>query len=176
MGRSRSWPERDRGEYEAACARAWLAGQTMRERGDALLEEVHAALAAQKMWARDLIHRFGEIGAQREIKAWVNGRERIYVAHDGIVLNRPRVIGVQRTTDEGAGYIVQALFDVVTFAEIKKKVREWEGQIGAYRDNITAAKRVLELEEAAPGSLTPAEAVKALGITLDVWLGQEKAS
>lgn len=173
----RGWSQQDRDEYAAACAEAWDAGDSTRERGRHFRALVDDAVQAHRPWAMDLARQFAERGAQSELNSWRKStRPLAAVAHDGRLISKTRVVGVPRLGPDGEVYITQALFDLMTFDEIVQKIREYERQSFAYRDNIQVAKRLLELQTAAPDALTPADAAARLGTTVDAWLMGEVAS
>lgn len=167
----RSWSQQDRDEYAAACAEAWDAGDSTRERGRAFRALVDDAVQAHRPWAMDLSRQFAERGAQTELNSWRKStRPLAAVAHDGRVISKTRVVGVHRQGEDGSRYTTQALFDLLTFAEIQDKVHEYRQQASAYRDNIAVATRLLKLRDLAPEAATPADAARVLGTTVDAWL------
>lgn len=170
----RTWSAADREEYEAACTEAWAAGTSTRERGEAFRALVADAVQAHRSWACHLMRIFAERGAQAELKSWRKASQPVaVVAYNGQVLSRPRVVGFQQRDAEGHGYVVQELFDLIPFAKIEEKVTEYQRQVGAYRENLALARRLLELRDAVPDALTPADAASRLGTTVDAWLMQE---
>lgn len=172
----RAWSQQDRDEYAAACAEAWDSGDSTRERGKHFRTLVDDAVQAHRTWALDLAHQFAERGAQTELNSWRKAtRPLAAVTHDGRVINTTRVIGVQRKDDDGARYVTQVLFDLLSFREIEEKVTEYRRNEQAYRDNITVANRLLKLRELVPDAVTPADAAARLGTTVDAWL-MEQAS
>lgn len=167
----RGWSQQDRDEYSQACAEAWASADSTGDRGRRLNELVADAVQAHRPWAVDLLRQFCERGAQAELKSW---RKTTFpltaVSHDGRVLSKTRVVGVERQDDDGARYVTQALFDLMSFAEIEQKIRDYQSQVRAYGDNIDVARRLLKLRDLVPEAETPAEAVSRLGTTVDAWL------
>ncbi len=174
---ARTWPQEDRDEYEVACTEAWDSAEGTRERGERFLELVReAADQAHRIWARDLLTQFEEHGAQAELKRWRKAtRKVVAVAHDGRILSRPRVVGVQVQGESGASS-VQMLWDYMTFEQIEQKIAEFLRQVSAYRDNIFVATLLLELRDLVPTAATPDEAAERLGTTVDAWLDERTAA
>lgn len=167
----RTWSQRDRQEYAAACAEAWECGDSTRERGERFRALVADAVQAHRPWAVDLTLQFAQRGAQTELNSWrKSARPLAAVAHDGRLLSKTRVVGIQRHADDGARYVTQALFDFLTFAEIEKKIAEYATQVRAYGDNLDVARQLLKLRDLAPDAATPADAATRLGTTVDAWL------
>lgn len=173
----RAWSQEDRDEYNAACAEAWASGDSTGSRGRRLHEVIADAVQAHRPWALDLLRQFCERGAQAELKAWRKATfPMTAVSHDGRLISKTRVVGVERHHDDGGRYVTQALFDLMTFAEIEQKVRDYQSQVRAYGDNIDVARRLLKLRDLAPDAATPADAAASLNTTVDAWLMDEIAS
>ncbi len=174
---SRTWPQDDRDEYEVACAEAWDYAEGTRGRAERLVELIEDGVQAQRLWARDLLSQFVQRGAESELKTWRKRTQRVVaIAHDGRVLNRPRVVGVVRQADDGARFSDQTLYDFLTWEQIEEVRAGHLRQISAYRDNVYIESLLLELRELAPGTATPGEAADRLGTTVDAWLDQRTAA
>jgi hypothetical protein len=174
---SRTWSPQDREEYEVACAEAWDHAEGTRERALHFLALVQDAAQAHRPWALSLLDEFLESGSASELKRWRKRTQRVVaVAHDGRVLDRPRVVGVVRQRDDGARYSDQTLYDLLTWEQIEEVHAGYLRQISAYRDNAYITSLLLELRNLAPAAMTPREAAELLGTTVDAWLDERTAA
>lgn len=99
----RNWSQEDRHEYTEACADAWEAGDSTKERGERFAALVADAVQAHRPWAADLTRQFALRGAQTELNSWRKStRPLAAVAHDGRLISKTRVVGVQRQDDDGS--------------------------------------------------------------------------
>lgn len=173
---SRTWSQQDRDEYETACAEAWDHAEGTRDRALHFLRLVQDAAQAHRQWALSLLDEFLETGAAGELKRWRKRTQRVVVAaHDGRVIDRPRVVGVVRQDDDGARFSQQSLYDFLTWEQIEEVRAGYLRQVSAYRDNLQVVSRLLELRALAPVAATPDEAARSLGTTVDAWLDQRAA-
>ena len=174
----RTWPEDERDEYEVACNEAWDSAKSTRERGERFRELVEDGVQAHRLWASDLLQEFVQRGAEAELKSWRNRTRRVVaVAHDGRLLNLPRVIGVKvRSEDDGTAFHQQELYDFLPFEQLEEKAKEYLSQARAYQDRLYVLTLLLELRELVPGATTPDEAARSLGTTVDAWLDERTAA
>lgn len=173
----RTWPEDERGEYEVACNDAWDSAKSTRERGERFRELVDDGVQAHRLWANDLLQEFLQRGAEAELKSWRNRTRRVVaVAHDGRILDLPRVIGVKVPSEDGAAYHQQELYDFLPFEQLEEKAKEYLSQARAYQDRLYVLTLLLELRDLAPGASTPQEAAERLGTTVDAWLDERTAA
>ena len=172
----RTWSPQDREEYEVACTEAWDCAEGTQERALHFLRVVQDAAQAHRPWALCLLDEFLETGAAGELKRWRKRTQRVVaIAHDGRVIDRPRVVGVMRRDDGGgASFTQESLFEL-TWQELEQVRSRDLSQISAYRDNLHVVSRLLELRELAPGAATPDDAARSLGTTVDAWLEQRAA-
>lgn len=166
-----AWSSEDREQYDALVREVVESADATEDRIDLYEQGVADARQAHRFWANDVDRDARRTGYREQIKSWLK-RNRVIVNINDRKVSKPRVIGVKRTNDKGEQYDAQALFDVMTFDEIRAKRREWLRQVHAYNDNVALADRLLALEELAPSTATPQEACALLGTSLDLYLSQ----
>jgi hypothetical protein len=170
-----TWTPEDREEHDAILTEAWGAARSTAGRVEKYLSLINDAIQARRFFARDVENDMKRTGARAQLKRWHKARAQVAVSYQGRVISKPRVIGTDRTDEEGRVYTTQTLFDFMTWDEIENKIREYAAQVQSYRANIALCLRLLELHDAAPSAATPAEAVEMLGTSMETWLGEEAA-
>lgn len=166
----KNWSPEEREEFEAACIEAWGSSVRQGERTEAFIDALRDARQAQRFWASDVLEEALRTGASSILKNW-SKRQRIVITFEGEVVSRPRMIGRRRDDGEGRGYTEQALLDSFTLDELRSKRTEYLAQIKAYRQNIAVIDQLIALCEAT-GCDTPADAARALGVSVDDWIGR----
>ena len=160
-----------RREYETLLNEVLVQAEGTGERARLMQQKIDDAVQAQREWA-SLVKRNAEIdGYAAAIKVHLK-RTRVVVNINDREVSKPRTIGTKRTDDAGKVIDLQLPFEVLTFDQIRDKRKEYLAQARAYSDNVAMTDRLLALEEMAPGHATPAEAARALGISLDDYLAR----
>lgn len=167
------WNDDDRDEWDAALREAFESSDRSGERVDRLVALVSDGIQAQRVWANIAWEESARIGLGVLLTGFIK-RTRVLVSHNGSRHNKPRSAGVRRQDDEGGVYFTQAFWDVVTLDELRAKRHEYMAQIRAYNVNVATVDKLIALCEAG-NSATPSAAAKALGTTVDEWLGRESA-
>jgi hypothetical protein len=170
-----SWSPEEKDEYEALCREAWDSSDSTKDRTEEFLKLLQDAAQARRIFARDILREIEMAGAAALLKRWNKQTSRVAVAYDGRILSKPRTVGTTRADELGKRYAVQTLFDLMTFDEIERKVREYQKQVSSYKENIHLAETLLALRRKAPGAQTPAEACARLGTTVEAYLAEEAA-
>jgi hypothetical protein len=165
-----TWSTDERAEYDELCREAWESAVSTRDRTEEFLRLLHDADQAHRLFARDVLRDAEQRGAASIIKAWFKRSQRIAVSYQGEVLTKTRVVGAQAIGDDGQAYVVQTLFDLLTFDQIAAKLEWYRRQRQAYTANIHVCERLLLLQKLAPGASTPAEACELVGTTVDAFL------
>jgi len=159
-----------RREYEALLNAVIAEADGTGERVALMDRFMEDAIQAHRHWAVQVEGAARRNGYAAEIKTYLK-RTRVVINLNDREISKPRTIGTRRESDDGKVIDLQLPFEVLTFDQIRDKRREYLTQINAYTDNLAVADRLLALAEMAPGSNTPAEAAKLLGIVLDEYLG-----
>jgi hypothetical protein len=130
---------------------------------------IAATTANGKQWVPIVYRNFAEGGADRLIRTYDSHKNRIaFVDSDGRLLSQPARGGVRRAGDPEP--YQRELFYAMTWDELRSRQRGWLANAAALNDGANMIGRLLELEEQAPGSATPAAAAETLGIDLEAWL------
>lgn len=161
-----------RAEYMKLMAEVVSEAEGTGERARLMADKIHDAIQAQRSWAAGVQYAAEIDGYAAAVKVYLK-RTRVVVLVDaeaGRQIEKPRTIGAKRRDDEGKVVDLQLPLEVLTFDQVREKRREYLRQQKAYSDNVAVADRLLALEEMVPGSLTPADAAKSLGFSLDDYL------
>lgn len=168
------WTPEDVREWDSLLQEVVESAETTVERTDLMERLMDDAVNAHRPWANDMQRQCLRDGYARQWKAYMK-RTRVIVATREATVEKPRVVGVKRLDEAGAKYDVQALYELLTFDEIRAKRRENLAQIKAYTDSVAVCDKYLALQSLAPEAATPAEAAKSLGIDIDEWLAGHAA-
>jgi hypothetical protein len=172
----KTWTAEDRDEFDRICYESEAEGESTGERAQFMGDKIDDAVQAHRVFARDAHREALTRGYLSIFKGWQKSQQKpVVVAHDGQLLNKPRVIGTNRARDDGSVYYQQTMFDFMTWEELAKKRYEYLTQIRAYRGNVATVDKLLALRELAPNANTPAQAAEVVGTTLEAWLGEEAA-
>lgn len=176
MGKHRNaWSEEDREEFEALCEEAWASSTSQSERTTAFVAGLLDAQQAHRGWATDEINRCVHSGALGVLKRWNKSKASVMLTHDGRVYAKPKTVGITRMDDTGAVYSEQTLFEWLTLEELRVKAREAVINQRSWGANAALYYSLIALCEKA-GAETPHQAAKTLGITIEQWLGEERAA
>lgn len=168
----KTWSPEERAEYDELLDDVCESSNVTRDRVARFLAGVDSAKQAHRWWATDVLNEIRARGAASLINAFNKARQRVFVAHDGRVLERSGVVGIKRHTPNGDVYVVQALIYTATREELLRKRSEYLSQIKAYDGNVEIVDKLLALLDLAGDCATPEDAAKKLGITVDGWLTQ----
>lgn len=159
-----------RREYETLMNEVIAEAESTGERARLMQAKINDAIQAHREWAMDVERTAALDGYSAAIKVHLK-RTRVVVNVGGDrPAIKPRTIGTKRQGQDGKVIDLQLPFEVLTFDQLRHKRREYITQVQAYTDNLAFADRLLALEEMAPGSTTPAEAARMLGVILDDYL------
>jgi len=170
---TRGWTDDETTEFHALLDAALAAARDSSGRIDALVDGLRAARAQRRPWVKhadaDLIRH----GAARVMSLWAQRVRHVEVAtKTGRVLTKAAVRGViERDEDSGERWIAQSLVVTWTWDQLREKRRDALKVIRSYGDDVAMYDAYLALAERAPGAASPQEALKALGITEEEWLG-----
>lgn len=158
-----------RQEYETLLNEVIAQAESTGDRARLMQAKIEDAIQAQRDWAKAVERAAALDGYSQAIKTWLK-RTRVVVNINDREISKPRTIGTKRQDEDGQVVDLQLPFEILTFDQIRRKRREYLTSLNAYTDNLAVADRLLALAEMAPGSNTPAEAAKTLGITIDAYL------
>ncbi|MCA1570811.1 MAG: hypothetical protein LC798_10940 [Chloroflexi bacterium] len=169
------WSPEEKAEFSELCDKAWVAADSTGERVAEFDRLLRDAEQAHRFYASDVAREARRLGLAVILKNWHKAHRRMAFAHNGQMLDRPRIVGTKITDEAGQMYDVQTLFDYLTWDQIEDKIVAYSRNVKTYRDNIALARKVLALRDLAPSAATPAEAASALGISLDDYLTENVA-
>lgn len=175
MIRDAHWDEIEREEFDAARRDAWGWSEKQSDRNSRFVELLLDGEQAHRRWAVEALTEAQRLGAGAQLKAWWKQQKTVAVSYEGKVITKSRYLGTKRTDEDGAKFDTQALFDLMTWKELREKRSAFLRQVRAYNASIQMIDRVLALYDLVPDAANPAEAVTILGTTLDEWLGAEAA-
>lgn len=166
----RAWGEEERREFDELVAEAMVAKRSD-ERTRRFVAGVLDAVQAHRPWAREVEAHLTYQGASAVLKAEEKRRPdaTIAVSFDGVILDKPRSLGVRRTNDTGETWVERTLFDYMTVEELEAKRKEFLANARAYTDDAEVMDRLIAMCEVA-GTATPAEAARILGVPVERWI------
>lgn len=172
-----AWGVDERAEYDKLLAEVIAATNNTTARLDLFEAKLNDAIQAHRPWAREVEQYSVRIGLAKEIKAFQD-RSRAMVAHNGRVLNLPKVQStLVRNEESGEVFYQRELIELWTWEQIADKRTEALKARQGYTEKVAHYDRLLALRDMCPEANTPAEAAKMLGLNLDEFLGVEaKAS
>jgi hypothetical protein len=173
-----SWSTDERVEYDILCDEAWSYSTSTRERTERFIEMLRDADQAHRFYATDCLDDALHWGAAAQLNAWKTRQKigRIAVSYEGKVLNARRIRGTIVRDDDGNPMHTQCLFDYFTWEQLEAKALEYATNIRAYKVNLDTVSHLLELRDLAPGTNTPDEATKQLGVSVEEFLMGETAA
>lgn len=164
-----AWSPEEQEEYEELLAAVTASGRESSARLDVFERLLADAIQAHRPWAREVERACLRGGMGKEISRY-QGRMRALVAHDGRVLNEPRIQSRKVRTADGATVDQRELIELWTWEQIAEKRVEAIRMRGSYDDKIAHYDRLLALRVLAPDSVTPTEAAAVLDVDLDEYL------
>ncbi len=164
-----TWSPKERQQYEALLAEVVAHSKDTAKRMDLFEKRIAEARKANKTWARDCERAAMREYAASEIKLYQD-RIRAMVAHDGRILNVPKVQD-RRVRDTSGGVVHQReLIELFTWDQIlAKRLTDLRSQ-RHFSDRVAAWDKLLALRDLCPDASTPAEAARLLCISLDDYL------
>lgn len=176
MKTSRSaWGSDEREEYDTLLGEIVTATSSTSDRLDMFERKLNDAIQAQRPWARDIERSCVRNGMAKEIKGYQD-RNRAMVAYNGTVLNLPRVQGTVVRSESGEVHHQRELIELWSWDQIVEKRAEAIRGRRTYTSKIAHYDRLLALREMCPDAESPADAVRLLNLSLDDYLGEEKAA
>jgi hypothetical protein len=169
------WSREERDESEALLLEVVKRETTQAERVDLMETLMADAMQARRAWAADMERECRRDGYARQIKNYLK-RTRVIFVHRNAVVTKPRVVGVTRYGEAGGKYAVQALYETMTFDEIREKRRAYLAQRQAYDENVALCDKYLALADLVPDVVTPTEAAHVLGVDIDAYLSDARAA
>lgn len=163
------WSPEERAEYEGLLLEVVKREEGQADRVDYMEHLMADATQARRGWAVDLDRDCRRDGYARQIKNYLK-RTRVVFARGVDMVEKPRVVGVTRKAEDGSRYAVQSLYETLTFDELRDKRRAYLAQRRSYDESVALCDRYLALADMAPGSSTPLDATRSLGIEIDVFL------
>ncbi len=170
-----AWSAEDRKAYDDLLADVVGATSSTTERLNMFERLLNDAIQAHRPWARDVERGCVRQGLAKEIKSYQD-RNRAMVAHNGKVLNLPRVQGTVVRDESGEIYHQRELIELWTWEQIAEKRLEAIRGRRTYSAKIAHYDRLLSLRVKCPESETPADAAERLGLDIDEYLGSAAAS
>lgn len=163
------WDDDSHAEYNLLLQESWDAGRSTSDRTDRFMKGLLDAEQAHRPWAVEVLAQCARAGAQSMLKRDWKSNNSVLVSHDGKVVSKPRVIGINVKSAEGKMFAQQTFFDVMTVQQLHEKRSEYLTQIRAYDSNMATIDKLLALCEAGQAD-SPEEAARNLGTTVETWL------
>ncbi|MGH3095126.1 MAG: hypothetical protein ACRDMV_03900 [Streptosporangiales bacterium] len=166
-----SWSDDDRIEFDALVTEA-LKESRVADRIDVFLTGLDDAGQAQRFWALDVVTHVRRTGIDRLLgREQEVRRPRVAVGHDGKVIGKaPREVGRTVRDEQGKPTYHRAIFDYLTWQELRDRIDEYQRNQHALGVDIHAIRKLLHLEELVPSATNPAEACAVLGTTVEEFL------
>lgn len=164
-----AWAPEERVEYDQMLQDVIEQAEGTGRRVDLLERLLNDALQAHRFWARDVERHALRTGLRAQIKQHLDRRKVVRPARD-VLVEKPRVVGIQRRTEAGQVYFAQVAYDVMTFDELRAKRGEVLRQLRAYSDTIALIDRLLALADMHPEAKTVQEALDLHEMSLDDYL------
>ncbi len=178
MGLNRqAWDPIARDEYEDLLGCVAASSTNTSHRLDLFERLIADAAQAHRYWAREVERACTRHGYAKEIKAYQDRNRAMVATETGELLNLPSVQGRVARTDAGEVYHQRALIEVWPWEQILEKRSQAIRSRRVYTDKIAHYDKLLALRELVPDSLTPVDAARRLGITVNDYLaGVERAA
>lgn len=172
-----AWEPEERAEYDALLAEVVATTNKTKARLDLFERKLNDAVQAHRAWARDVERHCIRGGLAKEIKAFQD-RNRAQVAHNGRVLNLPKVQStLARNEESGEVFYQRELIELWDWQQIADKRTEALKARQGYSEKVAHYDRLLALRDLCPDAKNPRDAATTLGLNLDEFLGVEaKAS
>lgn len=171
-----AWEPEERAEFDALLAEVVAVTNKTTDRLDLFEVKLNDAIQAHRPWAREVERHCVRGGLAKEIKAFQD-RNRAQVAHNGRVLNLPKVQStLARNEESGEVFYQRELIELWDWQQIADKRSEALKARQGYTEKVAHYDRLLALRDMAPDAKNPREAAKALGLNLDEFLGVEAKS
>lgn len=168
-----TWPAAWWTAYVAMCATAHDSSEDQSERVTAYRTLLDSKVDAGVEWAKIVDRMMRRSGDAAEMRDYANlAQPRLVLDYRGRVQRLDRSGSARMTRDDGSAGTVQTLFDVMTWDQIREKVREFQSAQNTAAADAAIALRILELEVAVPDAATPHDALTVLDMTLQDWLDQ----
>lgn len=132
------------------------------------------AVQAHRPWAVTVQDDAMAAGFARDIKTHLK-RARVVVALGDRRVSKTTVVGVRRRGLEGNECDQQLDLLVLTFDELRSKARWAAEQSQVFDDSRAMLARLLTLQDRVPAATTVEEALLALHVSMDAWLGEAVA-
>lgn len=146
------------------------------EIGPEMLRLLDDAIQAQRPWATWVKEGATLSGLRSHGVKWVNARERLTTALNGVrEISKAAARGVRRKDAQGRAVHQQTLWEDMFEDDLAQIARRAGGQILAERENIAIARRLSDLI-ARTGRMPVSEALASIGMSLEEFLGQEDAA
>lgn len=171
-----AWSADGRAEHDLIVEEAWRSSSAQADRADTYLSLLRDGEQAQRFFATDCLHDALLRGVQGQLKReWrrIQNGAKLPVSYEGTRVDTDRVLGVVTRDGGGRPVRTQTLFDYCTRDQIEGKIREFAGNVKAYKAKLKAALRAIDLLDRVPEATTPAEAATALGTTVEAFLAIE---
>lgn len=173
--RDARWSDEDAAEVDEMFAAVVGSSHDTGARVDALLSALDDAANAHRTWAVEIESNVRKRGALALLRSEIRKRYRVSVAHNGRLLNKPRMIGGRHLAEDGTRTSQLRLMEDLSWDELEERSRWYEGQITAYADDRTIMRKLLALRAQVPSAATPAQACAELGLTVEAYLAQDAA-
>lgn len=145
-------------------------GKFIGERAVALRDGLLDAEQAGRKWATMVLDDALIDGLSKLAKGWLKRLSVVLVAFDGTVVGKATRVGRKVKRNDGTEAWQQALIHDMTWAEVAAWIDNLAAQQRALGATRQMGYRILELQEAVPDSLGPADAARRLGTTVEAWI------
>lgn len=131
---------------------------------------VDSADRAGRSWPDDLRDEALREWALIRQKQIAKEESRVLIDYKGRRVSKPSRVGRQVVNGDGTKTFQQSLITVMSWDEIDAWARMIATQVDGLRANLAMVAKLRQLQERFPDSEGPAEAVAALGMTVEQWL------
>lgn len=147
------------------------------EIGDRMHDLLTDAVKASRTWAGYVIGDDARAGHLARFKRWDKVRTLMDVNHQSVIVRRSAVMGVKRRDAEtGDIYHQQALYAEMAWNEVIYVMESAQVRIASDRITVGICAKFLALKLRCPESTGPADACARLGLDMQDYLTEERAS
>lgn len=165
----------DKTELHAIVLEAFGNGGSSAEKGARYERMLLDAEQARRPWAARILDEARRQGLIKDGRTRFQRLTEVPVSYDGEVLSMPRALG--RKVRNSSGEVVHELrlIEFHTWSDVVEKVRSLDAAIRGYAATLAGLSRLLDMREAYPDSLGPADACRRAGTTIEAVISGEAA-
>lgn len=168
--------EDERAEYEATMREAGgdpsNGGKNAAEAAARLHQLLLDAEQAQRRWASRVLDDDVLEGHVKRLKEWWKKQAVVLVSYKGSIIGKTTRVGARKRDEDGREMWQQTLFHSMTWNQVIDWLEMVERQLGGLLVNKAMGRRLLQLRDACPDSIGPADAAERLGVSVEDWLAE----